>query len=177
MNRLSSALMVIAVSMLCNSISAQSCAAKESQGSIQTLRPAQTFTLNRLRKCDSLSTVLADEEVQSIIKSTMGSDTSKYFNYTKQSELPDVQDNELYSLGFTQTSGSESFLVLNLLSRKACIALRNNDKLTIYGADSLNELPRPMILYIDDLKLDKNSESEIQLSFHTHSSPQIAGAF
>jgi hypothetical protein len=159
--------------------SAQICDAKQKLQNSQFASTPQEFTLQRLKKADSLWTVIEDPEVKECIKTCMGSDIQKYFAATQEAELPDVKGDDLYSLGFVKglCTIKESFLDLNLRTRKACIAVLDCNQLKIYGADSANDLPEPMILYIDDLKSRKAGEQRRDFGRRSETKPcQHTGA-
>lgn len=116
-------------------------------------KPQQT-SLIRLKKSDSLWTVLEDFEVKELMKETMGADLEKYFSSTQLTELPDVKGEDLYATGgvrglFTIT---ESFFDVNLNTKKVCVCVLNEGVISVWGADSFQTLPEPVREYIEDVQ-------------------------
>lgn len=108
----------------------------------------------RLRKTDSLWTVLEDAEVKKEMQTVMGAAVENYFDATQVTELPSVNGDDLYSAGGVRGlfTLSESFFDLNLANKKLCLAVLNDRALSIYGASSFEQLPAPVREYIEDLQ-------------------------
>lgn len=115
---------------------------------------AQETSLIRLKKSESLWTVLEDEDVKALMKSAMGADLDKYFNATQITELPDVKGADIYAAGGVRGlfTISESFFDLNMNTKKVCICVLSDGKLSIYGVDSMSKIPEPVKEYIDDVR-------------------------
>ncbi len=126
---------------------------KQSSASLNQVL-AQETSLIRLKKSESLWTVLEDEDVKSLMKSTMGADLDKYFDATQITELPDVKGADLYAAGGVRGlfTISESFFDLNMNTKKVCVCVLAENKLSIYGVDSMSKLPEPVKEYIDDVR-------------------------
>lgn len=156
--------------------SAQLCDAKQKEEKNHCTPPSQQFNFNRLRKADDLWQVIDDPELRDCMKESMGADLQKYFDATERAELPEIKGDDLYSLGFVPHLFTirESFLDLNLRTRKICIAVLDCDKLQIYGADSKTDLPEPMILYIDDLKSRKSSDRPLNICYGSKTTHPLA---
>lgn len=128
--------------------------------------PEIQTSLIRLKKSDNLWTVLEDSEVKSLMKKVMGSDTEKYFNMTQLAEMPEVKGNDLYSAGNVRGMFTicETFFNLNLTTKKLCICVLDDNKLSIYGAQSHEDLPEPVREYIRDLQ-GRMSTTKAKITF------------
>jgi hypothetical protein len=154
-------------------------AARHSVQRKSTPAPASVPTnFMRLKKSDSLWVVLEDPEVRQGMKDIMGTAVEKYFDATQITELPDVRDNELYSIGGVRGLYTirESFFNVNLATRKLCVIVLNDNDLSIYGVPSFDRLPQPARDYIDDLqsrRVDPSEKLNIQF-LKPEAAPQVS---
>ena len=123
-------------------------------------------TLQRLRKSDSMWHVLEDEEVKNGMKAVMGNAVERYFDLTQLAEMPEVDADDLYSAGGVRGlyTVCETFFNLNLQTKKVCIVLLDNNKLSIYGAASSEQLPQPVKDYIEDVQ-SRQTGSKLGIAF------------
>ncbi|MGL1311268.1 hypothetical protein ACSTKO_24990, partial [Vibrio parahaemolyticus] len=58
----------------------------------------------------------------------------------------------------------ETFFDLNLQNKKQCIAILDNNKIAVYGAESKEQLPQPVKDYIDDVQ-SRHSDGLLEVVF------------
>jgi len=110
--------------------------------------------LLRLRKSDSMWTVLELPEVQAQMQKVMGTNIEKYFAATQIIDMPSVRGDELYASGGVgaQYNATESFFDLNLVSKRVCVVVLADRKLSVYGADSFETMPSAAQDFVLDLQ-------------------------
>ncbi|MBX9721490.1 MAG: hypothetical protein K2X81_08865 [Candidatus Obscuribacterales bacterium] len=131
-------------------------------------------TLQRLRKSDTMWKVFEDEDVKAGMKAAMGNAVEKYFDLTQLTEMPEVDGDDLYAAGGVRGlyTVCETFFNVNLQTKKQCIVILDNNKLSVYGAESNEQLPQPVKDYIDDVQ-SRHAEPHLRVVFEKPSSAPV----
>ncbi|MBX9569629.1 MAG: hypothetical protein K2X77_12075 [Candidatus Obscuribacterales bacterium] len=97
--------------------------------------------------------ILDDPEVKKAITDAMGSKDEMYWNYTQLTSEPDVTGDHLFISASVRGlfTISESFLDLNLKTKKACVGYLDDGRVHVYGVEKKSDIPKPVEDYIKNL--------------------------
>ncbi len=125
----------------------------------------------RLKKSDSLESVLQDSEVSVALEDLLKGNLESYLEASKISELPGVNDDDLYAIARSRNANlKESFFNLNLQNRKITVLVLDGRTLSIYGAETYEQMPAPALEYLQDLH--GRFGNTVNLAFKNHDTSQ-----
>ncbi len=96
--------------------------------------------------------ILQDEAVKTCIKSVMGNDEEEFWGCAQLAEPPTVSGDDLLVVACVRglCPFMKSVLSLNVITGKCCACYLTDSKMHVYGASSIDELPKPLRVYLTE---------------------------